>query len=100
MLGVAGGTATVVKILSKKSYVNPEQLREQQQQIQQLQSQVQQLQNERGFATQSLQRFDDSYERILNENKDLKEQVEIQKEAIKLLRDVVDRYEGRQGANK
>jgi peptidoglycan hydrolase CwlO-like protein len=97
MIAVAGASAGAVKFFSKKSDVNPEQLKEQQQQIQQLQLQVQQLQNAAGSATQSLQRYDDSYERLRVENEDLKgtisrhEQTIIRnEEAIRILRELLN----------
>ena len=58
------------------------------------------LKNTEGDATKSVQKYEDSYEKILSDNKDLKGQVDIQKEAIRQLRDALNRYEGRQSANQ
>lgn len=48
------------------------------------------LQNTAASATQSVQKYDDSYERLRKENEDLKGTMAIQKQAIELLNQSID----------
>ena len=48
------------------------------------------LKNTAGDATQSVQKYDDSYERLRKENEDLKGTISIQKQAIELLNQAID----------
>jgi hypothetical protein len=48
------------------------------------------LKNTAGDATQSVQKFDDSYERLRKENEDLKGTISSQKQAIELLNQAID----------